>query len=624
MEDRACITDRRSNASRSMCSAATGHVAFSDEALSRSRHRGRISPSVVSEGSSDHNGGHMPWLLARSILIDLLRVGGVITIVLVTVIAFGATLKPLAREDLITVGQAVRYVALAMVPMLQFALPFAAGFAGTLTMHRMASENELVAAAASGISYPRLLAPIAGLGLALLLVMLVLTQDVIPRFLARLAEVLQRDVALLFQASVGRGEALRVGDLQIWADELTVVPTDLSGLASAGSSSTPGEGSRLILFRVAVANLDSDGRVIADLTAERITVDISRDEEGTLLDLDLADAVVYKPSDGMLAWIERPDSTAIRLPNIGDAHVRSMTGRQLRALRERPETYPSVQGAFRALAEAVQEQELAARLGEHLAESGVLLLTSAVRPQHVFELRAEDFDGGAFLASGSAPVTILERDRGVLVRQYRAAAPRLRPFTDTGLRTVTAGLTMGSTAGVPDGRFELILEDCQWIDEEVPGVVNQRAMIRLENLELPGGLGDPVSSESVSALRARAEAFGGADRSGLPQLVRRLDQQILRLERRIDSRIARRHAVSATAPLMLMTGCVLAMLLRRRTPLVIYTIAFLPAILSIILISSGDHLMRDGRVAVGWVVMWSGNVGTAIIGLIAFLRLRRN
>ena len=556
----------------------------------------------------------MPWLLARSILADLLRTGGVITLVLVTVIAFGATLKPLARDDLVTVGQAVRYVALAMVPMLQYALPFAAGFAGTLNMHRMASENELVAAAASGISYQRLLAPIFGLGVVLLLAMLALTQEVVPRFLARLAEVLERDVALLFQASVGRGEALRVGDLQIWADELVVVP----------ESAQEDREAQLMLFRVAVANLDPDGRVAADLTAERILVDVRRDADGSVLHLDLADAVVYKPSDGMLAWIERPDSTSIRLPRISDAHVRSMTGQQLRALRAEPDSYPSVRDAFRALAGEVAEQERAARLKDHLAAEGVLVLTAFGRPHQTFELSAEEFARGAFRAAGRSPVTVIEREHGVAVRQYRSSAPRLRPFTDSGLRTVTAGLTLGPAAAGPEGRFELVLEDAQWLDESVPGVVNQRALIRLEDLELPASLADPARGASIAALRERMRKLEGEPGGSLAALDARLDEQILRLERRIDGRLASRLAVSVTAPLMLLTGCVLAMLLRRRTPLAIYTIAFFPSILALILISSGEHLIRDGRMLTGGLVMWSGNAATALVGVIAFLKLRRN
>jgi lipopolysaccharide export LptBFGC system permease protein LptF len=122
----------------------------------------------------------MPWLLYRYILGELLRVMVLTTAILVTVIAFGAAIKPLTNEDLLSAGQTAKYIVLAIVPMLQFALPFAAGFAATIVLHRLTSDNEITAAAVSGISYPRLLLPIGLLGAMLALVMVFLTQSLIP------------------------------------------------------------------------------------------------------------------------------------------------------------------------------------------------------------------------------------------------------------------------------------------------------------------------------------------------------------------------------------------------------------------------------------------------------------
>src|SRR5436189_6437075 len=124
----------------------------------------------------------MPWLLYRYILRDLLRVVGLTASVLVTVIAFGATIKPLANDTLLDAAQTAKYLGLAIVPMLQFALPFAAGFGATLSLHRMTIDNEIQAMSASGISYRRILLPSAALGLTLTLVMVVLTQWVLPQF----------------------------------------------------------------------------------------------------------------------------------------------------------------------------------------------------------------------------------------------------------------------------------------------------------------------------------------------------------------------------------------------------------------------------------------------------------
>src|SRR5262249_50793922 len=68
----------------------------------------------------DHNAA-MPWLLYRYMIRDLLRVIGLTTSVLVTVIAFGAMIKPLASNSLLDAGQTAKYLGLVIVPMLQFA-----------------------------------------------------------------------------------------------------------------------------------------------------------------------------------------------------------------------------------------------------------------------------------------------------------------------------------------------------------------------------------------------------------------------------------------------------------------------------------------------------------------------
>ena len=75
----------------------------------------------------------MPWLLWRYTCVELLKVMLLTTSVIVVVIAFGATIKPLVQNqiDPLDVG---KYAFFASVPMLQFALPFSAGFAATIVM----------------------------------------------------------------------------------------------------------------------------------------------------------------------------------------------------------------------------------------------------------------------------------------------------------------------------------------------------------------------------------------------------------------------------------------------------------------------------------------------------------
>src|SRR5688572_29493463 len=104
------------------------------------------------------------------------------TAVVVLIVAFCATVKPMAEGKLGS-AEAARFLLYAIPPMLQYVLPFAAGFASTIAFHRMAADNELEAARVGGISYEMLLAPAAAAGLALAAALALISGEVVPRFL---------------------------------------------------------------------------------------------------------------------------------------------------------------------------------------------------------------------------------------------------------------------------------------------------------------------------------------------------------------------------------------------------------------------------------------------------------
>ncbi|MCA9294789.1 MAG: LptF/LptG family permease, partial [Phycisphaerales bacterium] len=84
-----------------------------------------------------------PLILWRHLAFELARILCLATAALVVIISFAATIKPLADGE-IGLLDAFKLMGLMVVPMLQFALPFAAGLAATLTYHRFAADNEAI------------------------------------------------------------------------------------------------------------------------------------------------------------------------------------------------------------------------------------------------------------------------------------------------------------------------------------------------------------------------------------------------------------------------------------------------------------------------------------------------
>ncbi len=550
-------------------------------------------------------------LLDRMIVRELLRSGVLTTGVLVTVIAFGAAIKPLSGDDLFTVGQVATYITLAMVPMLQFALPFAAGFAGTMSLHRMAGDNEIIAAAASGISHRRIIAPILGLGLALSVVMVGLTQFAIPVFWGLLERTVARDVTVLFERTIGSGEPFVMGDLQVWADRIVREPEE---------DLPEGADARLRLYEVAVADLAADGRVATDVTASQVAIDVYRRPGETILSLRMGEAVAFRPSDGMLAWMERPEAGMIRIPsNLRDSPKR-MTLPELLALRSQPDEHIRVRGFRRELAEAIRLEDAAASIAARLERSGAVEFTS--RTAGTYRVENARRSGMRLVPRTGSAIIVRQSEGGTDRRIFEAAFARVREDPGTGLGTVTSGLTMGEPQRPDDLRLRLELEDVAWYDADDSANRNLRESVPLEALRLPGFDDRELLEASATDLAARLDA------GDYPEAVQarrtRLTEYTDHLRREIDARMTSRFATSATAVLLLLLGATLAMWRRGDSPLQIYLYAFLPSVLDLILISSGEHLVRDGAVLGGMAVMWSGNaILLGLVGL-AFLKLSRN
>ncbi|MEY4821930.1 MAG: hypothetical protein RLY72_1582, partial [Planctomycetota bacterium] len=148
----------------------------------------------------------MPPILFRHIVADLVRIKLLTATVLVSVIAFGAAIRPI-MQNLLGAEDLLQFVTLASVPMLQFALPFAGAFAGTIVYARLAADNEILAMSSAGLCYRRILMPAIGLGLLLFVAMAILLDAGVPRFWTSMQRLITRDVTRLFVGAVERGEA---------------------------------------------------------------------------------------------------------------------------------------------------------------------------------------------------------------------------------------------------------------------------------------------------------------------------------------------------------------------------------------------------------------------------------
>jgi lipopolysaccharide export LptBFGC system permease protein LptF len=567
----------------------------------------------------------MLWTLWRYILRELWRLVLLSTAVLVTVIAFAATVKPLADGKL-TPLEALHFMALAMPPMLAFALPFAAGFATTLGFHRLSQDNEFLAARSGGVSHRAFVGPAIATGLALALGLMVLNEQVIPRFLRSMEGMIRRNLIAVMVRTIEQGEAAEFADLQIHADRIRQVPIE------------PGTGvlDQYVMGSVTAVGFDADGVVETDLSARQAHLWLVPASVAGIDDTDEAVALIrfedwwIKDRGGLY----RQDSftlAPVRIPNPFEDDPKFLTFGQLRALDREPEAMNWIESQRLEVARRIAAREaLAAVLGA-LRHEGVARFDDEQGRSIV--VRSPGLNAGGWTLMPTAETGRIE----IEVYQPGADGTRLGGSMDR-LSAQSGALLAESPETDPtrpiDGsalRFTLHLEQvllrsATGLDlsddegqSEQPERVFRGLLAPVDTLER---LKTMRSAEVIGEARAAQARFANGTEA-IERGADRLGEQIAKLRREIMSKQHERMAMAASCFVMVLTGAVTALRLRDSLPLVVYLWSFFPALLTVILINTGQQVTHRMGV-VGLPVMWSGVAGLCVYTLVAYRRVCRH
>ncbi len=557
----------------------------------------------------------MPPILFRNIVADLVRIKLLTATVLVSVIAFGAAIRPI-MQNLLGAEDLLQFVTLASVPMLQFALPFAGAFAGTIVYARLAADNEILAMSSAGLCYRRILMPAIGLGLVLFVAMAILLDAGVPRFWTSMQRLITRDVTRLFVGAVERGEALVIDKTQLYADEVAVIPGSADGI---------GPTSRLALVGVAAIELGPDGRPVTEFTAELATVDVYRENDSAYLKLLFRNATAYNSEEGALVSVPQAEPEAIDLGKGIRLKPKDLDLRGLIGVWRDVEHYHAVaEPRARAIA-ALGAVDCWSCIAERLESDGAVRLVDA-NGRRAFEVRNARVEGEKLVARKGATLELVELDRGSAGRRAEVSEAILRP--DPRARE-------GELA------FELVVSGDRAVAQTVDtrGNTNGRWPPRLTSLMPSACAITDRSARSVDELSAEASALAsngamnGADAQVNPILraqtnaisaTNAMNESVRVVRADIVARIVQRINQSLCAPLMLILGAVLAIRLRGSNPLQVYLLAFIPSIVAVLLISGGEQMLRESTSVLGIFIATSGNIGLASMILIAYRQVARN
>ncbi|MEE2912760.1 MAG: LptF/LptG family permease [Planctomycetota bacterium] len=519
-------------------------------------------------------------------LVDMLRQFAITAAILVVVIAFGATIKPLSSGGLLTGLDTLRYLALAIVPMLQFAIPFAAAFAATICLHRMAQDNEIIAMLVSGQSYTKLLAPVALFGVVLTIVIAVLAQTTIPTFVRKMAEAMTADIPKLLTHSVRQNTPFVQGDLVIWAEDLFV--DQMNG------------DEKIALDHVAVAKLDRFGKADMILTSSAALVDVQRNQDQTSLLLSARDASQWtrrEDSSGIFRGSKELQLThGIDLPTLTSRRPSSLTRKELLLLREDPSNYPQVNSAVKRLKADLLRIEFLDSLQQQFSKDQIVSCTAKTGGRR-FVIEAAGLNGNKFKPPISVTTIRGTGERNLL-------APSQANFL---LDQSAAGKVESVTLQMVN-----VIVGAGEVGENIRG-----------ELMVPNLVVDEISGKDLdgATITSLLEIAGTHDVKQVKNSVKSLQKHLVSMEYQIIGRMAQRLAVSLLPVLSVLLGGLLAFRFSDRLPLVVYGKVFIPVVFALLLVFSGGQMIRDAKELIGFCVMWSGNIFVFALVVFHWFRL---
>ncbi len=546
----------------------------------------------------------MLWTLWRSILFEFWRMLLITTAVVVAAIAFATTVKPLADGSL-TFDQAFRFLGYAIPPMLAYALPFAAGFSATMTYHRMVSENELTATFASGVSHKQVLFPMLVSGIILAGSLVALNNQVIPRFLQRMEEMVTRDFAKILVNALSQGQSAMIGNTEIHADRV-------EELAIAKDSPIQ---QQFLLGGVAMVEAEDDGSIRIDGTAARAWILLLpawalqpeqrarfTDDNSTAIVMKFEDLTINEQGDAV-AW-EEITSPAIPIPRVFKDDPKFMTASEMKKLDDDPDLMNFVDDWRIALARAIASNQTYRALQNQVSSGQPIVLTSGSQTITILA-GAIRTAPGQWILDPIASTNAIE----IEVTTHQASTQttdRLRAQSATINPDATASVDPFDSQSAPNRlAMDLNLSNIT-IENEI---TTEIAQTQYTSLHVPS---DPLpellkyNSAQMLEMSADYRSNTSVQYSGqIAALAAQLEFEINNLAREVLSKTHERYAFAVACLIMVLAGGVTAMRLKHAQPLMIYLWSFFPALLTILFIAGGQQAVhKSGSSALP--LLWSG------------------
>jgi len=580
----------------------------------------------------------MGFTLIRYIFWDLLKYFLLASVTLTGIMSFGGLLRPLTRQGL-GLTEVVTVLFNLMPAMSAYSLPVAALFATTLVYGRLASDNELTAIRAAGISHLTAATPGMMLGGVVGLFSIVMLCFIVPSSIFNVEKVIYSNVARMLATSIERNHEFRLNKKgpTLAAQGAIVLPPDVS----QPNRQTVVLDSPLIISSQIV--LMGDGERIpiprGFYTARKATLHIERiqntDEVEITAQLEGGVSFPREFRGAVTGGVDATQFGPVRVPSALAEKTKFMNLGRLHTLYSVPESSRRVREVLRQVNTLLQQRYVLTKLQQQLVigpadfpdQDGQMHTLSAPGASIRFReanneliVTAPAEPAGAMVSfssgrSGAAP-TILVDAKSVRVKLVPDDAKRIIEFglnfSDAAVRSGGGFSGGGSSGGGSSGAG---------ITEEV---TRRESFERNFVVTSPGEVLE-ISTRSVSAHRANPILPG--------DLRRRLDRELTVTANEVFGELNSRAAFALSCFVLVLMGVALGMMFRSGHFLSAFAVSVVPAMFCILLTVTGQHTVEDvpnvlpenwtNPLAFGLTLIWTGNVVVASTAAALLYRLQR-
>ncbi len=536
----------------------------------------------------------MVFTLQRYVFRETFKVFVLATVALTLVLSLGSILRPV-QEYGAGPRQVVHLIGYSLPITLTFVLPMAALFATSLVYGRFASDNELDACRASGISLQTLVYPGLALAIMVAIANLILSFHVVPAFVHLAEKSLKADAKQILFRNIQRRGYYKVPPDErylIYADHADPQNNMLSGV---------------------VVNEVKDLEIKRIVTAEKAKIRFIPHERFNDVQITAFNAYQMDP-DGDMASAEWVPITAEFGSLLGD-NIKFKKIDEMKRIRLDPmRFYPVAKLAREAYAQFTVEllaQDIAAKRGADPNDTKSFYKLHS--GQKLIEFTADECSVG--------DEKKVELSGEVVVLEYDAASRRLLRT----LRMTRAFLHIEGDELAPTLTMEMFNPMWQRVDgsqglagrQIVRGLILPRAIT--ERFETANVLETIHPDLTNSALQ-------NSPSLRLKELQNKLHSRIMKTFAEINAELHTRLVFGIGCVSLTMIGIGLGIILKGGHLLSAFGASSLPAAALIVFIMAGKNITKnpDARAGSGIVLMWTGLVLLSLLAVAIYHRLLKN